>query len=958
MALISITNHPKQLKVVLIISKSKQKQNLLHTNTYQYSTNTVPTQYQLRPTSYYFTIMYAYSLLLIAAAFQAATASTNTTRALRRQPTEPTSRRLMNEVTCHLYIRDIEYKPTTEYPNGHGEEEWDCEFGSDDIDNLGIAFAKIEQRDFIDVDADAREHNVHDQHFEDAISGVSTLTVNRAIIDVETMRMYLPSDAIVQVRTERDRSRRLTMHSGDLKTIMVRVIDSVGNEPSKSIDELRDDVFNDASCLKSQFQKCSYNKLRIQPYQDIGVFDLHVDVNTNTNPNGDQLHNAALIAFMEKFGDPFDSNQFDLVMFCNPPTSSHDGAWGQVNGPISNYADDWCSSVAGQMHEVGHNLGLMHSGDGSNEYGDTTGYMGSTPTDDDFNMCFNAAKNWQLGWYEDQSKSFNPLNANDPVTTVVLNGVVDYGKNPDAFVTVRLEETDKDTDYYIGYNRKAGMNSDTSEGFDMVTVLIKDHRPEVAAKSRRVALLPVGNSVIIGNFNNQQRKVEIKFVGSVNNLRDATVEIIDYDHKPVTPPEACEKHIVEIKTDSYPEDTSWILQETQGAGRGFGVNPNYDSGNSIYKTEVCLPYDMTYRFTIYDGFGDGVCCGQGSGYYKIFNSKNQLKVEGGEFQGLESKTFSVGSNPTPVPPPTPFPTRKPTNMPTPVPTQPPVDNGCKEYTIEIKTDNFPEDTSWKILNIQDTTEFERTSFNQANTVTTDKVCLMRGNEFKFVLEDKFGDGICCQQGNGYYTMKDASGTVVVEGETGGFKTREHKLTVDLEDTPPPPPSECKEYTVEIKTDNFPEDSSWKIFDPSGSEFSSRNSFDQANTVFKNTVCLEQNTDYKFKMVDKFNDGLCCQHGNGYYKVKDASGNVVVDMAEGAFGTKEHTISVGGDDVDTPPPPPAPKCEDRSGRFRWKEKSAKRTCKFWSKKKCNTINKFTNEPIWKECPVACGKCDDL
>ena len=61
------------------------------------------------------------------------------------------------------------------------------------------------------------------------------------------------------------------------------------------------------------------------------------------------------------------------------------------------------------------------------------------------------------------------LNPNDPVTRVVLNGVVDYGKNPDAFSTVRLEEIDKETDYYLGYNRKAGMNSDTSEDMDTLT---------------------------------------------------------------------------------------------------------------------------------------------------------------------------------------------------------------------------------------------------------------------------------------------------------------------------------------------------------------------------------------------------------------------------------------------------------------------------------------------------------
>jgi hypothetical protein len=40
------------------------------------------------------------------------------------------------------------------------------------------------------------------------------------------------------------------------------------------------------------------------------------------------------------------------------------------------------------MHEVGHNLGLGHSGEGLNEeYGDRTGVMGGAPSDDDLKMC-------------------------------------------------------------------------------------------------------------------------------------------------------------------------------------------------------------------------------------------------------------------------------------------------------------------------------------------------------------------------------------------------------------------------------------------------------------------------------------------------------------------------------------------------------------------------------------------
>ncbi len=907
--------------------------------------------------------MYSYTLLLLAA-IQAVVSSTSISyTALRgNQESKKDRRRLLEQVTCYLYIRDIEYFPTPQNPKGYSEREWDCQFTPEDSDILGITFAKIEQQDFINIDSEAVEHNIHDHHFDNAVSGVSTMIVNRAIIDTESFKMFLPSNAIVQVRTERDRERRLSSKTmGNLKTIMVRIIDNQNRQPTKSISDLRNDVFLDSSCLKSQMEGCSHGKVTIAPHGGTGVFDLHVDHDLAESNNGDVLHNKAFLAFQAQFGDPFDTSKFDLVMFCNPPQYTQiAGAWGQVNGPISNYADDWCSSVAGQMHEVGHNLGLEHSGEGGDQYGDTSGYMGSTSQNDDHSMCFNAAKSFQLGWYNDKSLSFNPLNQNNPVRRVTLNGVVDYGKNPNALITVRLEETNKASDYYIGYNRKAGLNSQTSENADMVTISRKDGAPDHASFSWKVASLIPGNSFIIDNFNGQ-RKVEIIFVGKSNDLRDAVVDIIDHQYKPAPPQENCEKHTIEIKTDGYPGDTSWELRETTGIGRGFGSPPDYTNSNTVYKTEVCLPYSNNYKFTIFDGFADGICCGQGQGYYKIYkNSNNQIKAQGGEFKEFDVRTFSTGSDPNPPTPtraPTPFPTNAPTpfptNAPTKAPTEPTGDNsGCDNYTVEIHTDNFPEDTSWEILNIHGNKKGGRDTFPDKMTVVTDTICLNKGNTFKFVMKDSHGDGVCCSQGNGYYKLKDASGNVIVDGETGGFTSRDYDFVVPNGDSPPPPPSGgCENFTVEIKTDNFAEDSSWKILDASGNEKFSRDSFSGANTVFEDTVCLDSGNDYKFQMFDSFNDGICCSHGNGYFKVKDSSGNVVVDTTDGSFGLKEHTISVGGGTSSVI-------CEDRQGRFKWKPSSASRACSFWSKRKCNTINQFTNLPIWHDCPVSCNRCDDL
>ena len=75
-------------------------------------------------------------------------------------------------------------------------------------------------------------------------------------------------------------------------------------------------------------------------------------------------------------------------------------------------------------------------------------------------MCFNAAKSWQLGWYASMNSVFN---AADRAWSGRLIGQVDMenpNTNPDSKVLVKLN-TASDTDYYVMFNRKAGVNSGT-----------------------------------------------------------------------------------------------------------------------------------------------------------------------------------------------------------------------------------------------------------------------------------------------------------------------------------------------------------------------------------------------------------------------------------------------------------------------------------------------------------------
>ena len=103
--------------------------------------------------------------------------------------------------------------------------------------------------------------------------------------------------------------------------------------------------------------------------------------------------------------------------------------------------------------------------------------------------CFNAAKDWQLPWYNANngkrvldpssgSSSFTP-------TTLTLVGIAEYTARTDTFsqpVTVKLE-TGTDIDFFIGFNRAAGANSQNDEASDEVTVTTSGNNGEGYSQS-------------------------------------------------------------------------------------------------------------------------------------------------------------------------------------------------------------------------------------------------------------------------------------------------------------------------------------------------------------------------------------------------------------------------------------------------------------------------------------------
>lgn len=96
-------------------------------------------------------------------------------------------------------------------------------------------------------------------------------------------------------------------------------------------------------------------------------------------------------------------------------------------------------------------------------------------------------------------------------------------------------------------------------------------------------------------------------------------------------------------------------------------------------------------------------------------------------------------------------------------------------------------------------------------------------------------------------------------------------------------------TLQLNFDLYPSETSWDIQDANGKIWASGGPY-QGSTVYSSiqiNICLPYGC-YNFNMRDAYNDGMCCAHGQGSYRLTTAAGEVLA--AGGAFtNLKTHPI---------------------------------------------------------------------
>ncbi len=96
--------------------------------------------------------------------------------------------------------------------------------------------------------------------------------------------------------------------------------------------------------------------------------------------------------------------------------------------------------------------------------------------------------------------------------------------------------------------------------------------------------------------------------------------------------------LVNIFTDDYPAETSWSMNDDAGIEMSAQPVGAFQNNQFLYTDTICL-MDGCYDFTIFDGYGDGICCNYGQGYILLTNIFGDTLAYEGNFTG-SSQTFN------------------------------------------------------------------------------------------------------------------------------------------------------------------------------------------------------------------------------------------------------------------------------------------------------------------------------
>lgn len=107
------------------------------------------------------------------------------------------------------------------------------------------------------------------------------------------------------------------------------------------------------------------------------------------------------------------------------------------------------------------------------------------------------------------------------------------------------------------------------------------------------------------------------------------------------------------------------------------------------------------------------------------------------------------------------------------------------------------------------------------------------------------------------------------------------------------------FTLDIMQDKFGNQTTWEVTGYNGTVYASGGPYTMlqgstATELHREEFTVPANECMLLSIYDNVGNGICCAYGQGYYQLKDADGNVIID-GDGEFGSEaSHLISINSD----------------------------------------------------------------
>jgi len=219
-------------------------------------------------------------------------------------------------------------------------------------------------------------------------------------------------------------------------------------------------------------------------------------------------------------------------------------------------------------------------------------------------------------------------------------------------------------------------------------------------------------------------------------------------------------------------------------------------------------------------------------------------------------------------------------------------------TVIVQADNYGAETTWEITQ---GTDIVATSPAYGNNSYNETFVELSPGGYNFVIYDEYGDGICCDFGEGFFGLANNCGlnTFVYD-----FNGPTATVYFDLLACPPPvygcmevdainfnpwanspspctfPPAPCAMGQTNIilltTPDSYPGETSWELT-ANGEIISSGGAFSSAGVTVPSYVCVNEGDTLVATIYDSYGDGLCgtCWGGvDGYFNVTTLCGDSI------------------------------------------------------------------------------------